>query len=216
MLNEKLINACFHSNHPILITKNIFHPIDHRHDVSSIGDGFTAVRALRFHKHLQRTIGTISIISTAIIVWMEYQVPQFIEVEDKIVGPLTFKQFIYIAGAGGLCVVFFVYLPIWFAFLMSAPVVGLAAALAFYKVNGKSFIEMLEAGFNYYTGAKFFLWKHKDMSAKDQNTAAAAATATESVKSVRGTPKLTSGKLSELAWSLDIQRPNPNGLEPKA
>ena len=62
---------------------------------------------------------------------MEYQVPQFIEVEDKIVGPLTLKQFIYIAGAGGLCVVFFVYLPILFAFLLSAPVVGLAAASRF-------------------------------------------------------------------------------------
>lgn len=148
---------------------------------------------------------------------MEYQVPQFIEVEDKIVGPLTLKQFIYIAGAGGLCVVFFVYLPIWFAFLVSAPVVGLAVSLAFYKVNGKSFIEILEAGFNYYTGAKFFLWKHKDMSAKEQNTAAvAAAVATEAAKPVRGTPKLTSGKLSELAWSLDIQRPSSNDLEPKA
>jgi len=136
---------------------------------------------------------------------MEYQVPQFIEVEDKIVGPLTFKQFIYIAGAAGICVVFFVYLPIWLAFLLSAPVVGLASALAFYRVNGKSFIEMLEAGFNYYTGAKLFLWKHKDPSAKEKNAAAAAAAAADAAaRPVRGTPKLTRGKLSELAWSLDI------------
>ena len=149
------------------------------------------------------------------MVWMEYQVPQFIEVEDKIVGPLTFKQFIYIAGAGGLCVVFFVYLPIWLAFLVSAPIVGLAAALAFYKVNGKSFIEMLEAGFNFYTGAKFFLWKHKDMNAEERSTAAAAAAAaTEAAKPLRGTPKLTRGKLSELAWSLDIQQPTSNNQPP--
>ncbi|MEK7515878.1 MAG: PrgI family protein [Patescibacteria group bacterium] len=146
---------------------------------------------------------------------MEYQVPQFIEVEDKIVGPLTFKQFIYIAGAGGLCVVSFVYLPIWLAFLVSAPIVGLAAALAFYKVNGKSFIEMLEAGFNFYTGAKFFLWKHKDMNAEERSTAAAAAAAaTEAAKPLRGTPKLTRGKLSELAWSLDIQQPTSNNQPP--
>ena len=142
---------------------------------------------------------------------MEYQVPQFIEVEDKIVGPLTLKQFIYIAGAGGLCVVFFVYLPILFAFLLSAPVVGLAAALAFYKMNGKSFIEILEAGFNYYTGAKFFLWKHKEPSVKEQSSAAAAAAAAElaarPARETRGMPKLTRGKLSELAWSLDIRSP---------
>mgnify|MGYP003393063378 CR=1 FL=1 len=142
---------------------------------------------------------------------MEYQVPQFIEVEDKIIGPLTLKQFIYIAGAGGLCVVFFVYLPILFAFLLSAPVAALAAALAFYRVNGKSFIEMLEAGFNYYTGAKLFLWKHKEPTVKETaSAAAAAAAATEATRPLKGTPKLTSGKLSELAWSLDIQRPTPN------
>ena len=138
---------------------------------------------------------------------MEYQVPQFIEVEDKIIGPLTLKQFIYIAGAGGLCVVFFVYLPILFALLLSALVVALAAALSFYKVNGKSFIEMLEAGFNYYTGAKFFLWKHREPNMKEKSaTASAAAAAEAAARPIRGTPKLTRGKLSELAWSLDVPR----------
>ncbi len=137
--------------------------------------------------------------------------PQFIEVEDKLIGPLTLKQFIYIAGAGGLCVVFFVYTPILLALLLSGLVVALAAALSFYRVNGKSFIEMLEAGFNYYTGAKFFLWKHKDPSMKEQSvTAAAAAAAEEAARPIRGTPRLTRGKLSELAWSLDVPHSSPD------
>jgi hypothetical protein len=136
---------------------------------------------------------------------MEYQVPQFIEVEDKLIGPLTLKQFIYVAGASGLCIVFFVYLPITFALLSSAPVVALAAALAFYKVNGKPFIEVLEAGFNYYTRAKLFLWKHQEPGAAQQAaTAASAATAAAAAAPRRGTPKLTRGKLTELAWSLDV------------
>ena len=134
---------------------------------------------------------------------MEYQVPQFIEVEDKIVGPLTLKQFIYVAGAGGLCIIFFVYLPIIFAFLLSIPVVAFAAALTFYKINGKSFIEILEAGFNYYVSAKFFLWKHE----KGESSAAAGAAAAAETAALKThtTPKLTRGKLSELAWSLDIK-----------
>jgi len=105
---------------------------------------------------------------------MEYQVPQFIEVEDKIIGPLTLKQFIYIAGTVGLCVVFAFYLPLVFAIVLSVPVVALGGALAFYKINGKPFIELLEAGFNYYTGAKFFLWKHKELKAGEVSAAAAA------------------------------------------
>ena len=137
---------------------------------------------------------------------MEYQVPQFIEVESKIVGPLTLKQFIYIAGTIGLCVLFVFYLPLILAILLTIPVVALGAALAFYRVNGKPFIEVLEAGFNYYTGAKFFLWKHQEPSIKKKTEAAAVVAAAEaSAHTLPGTPKLTRGKLSELAWSLDIQ-----------
>jgi hypothetical protein len=146
---------------------------------------------------------------------MEYQVPQFIEVESKIVGPLTLKQFIYVAGAAGLCVVFFVYLNIVVALLLSGLVVAFAAALAFYKINNKPFITMLEAGFNYYTGSKFFLWKHIEPSKGERSATAAAAAAAEANLNVpQGTPKLTRGKLSELAWSLDVQNPE-SGQNPE-
>ena len=133
---------------------------------------------------------------------MEYQVPQFIEVENKIVGPLTLRQFIYIAGAGGLCIVFFSYLNIIVALILSAIVVGFAATLAFYKINGKPFITILEAGFNYYTGDKFFLWKHEISDANKKSEVIAPSIPLN-------TPKLTRGKLSELAWSLDIKSPGP-------
>lgn len=133
---------------------------------------------------------------------MEYQVPQFIEVEDKLVGPLTLRQFLYIAGTAGLCVIFFAYLPFFFAFLFSVPVVGLGASLAFYKVNGKPLIEVIEAGFNYYTSQKLMLWKYTPP--KEDSAASAAAPAAEQGASVRGAPRLTRGKLSELAWSLDV------------
>ncbi len=135
---------------------------------------------------------------------MEYQVPQFIEVENKIIGPLTLRQFIYVAGAAGLCIVFFVYLQIIIAILLAIPVVALAAALAFYKVNGKPFVEVLEAGFNYYTSAKLFLWKRREAKPGEASAAAAAAAEAATV-APRGTPKLTRGKLSELAWSLDVK-----------
>ena len=144
--------------------------------------------------------------TAAILKGMEYQVPQFIEVEDKIIGPLTLRQFIYIAGAGGLCVVFFFYVQIVFALILSALVIGFAAALAFYKVNGKPFIEVLEAGFNYYTGSKLFLWKHEEPKIAEKTPATEAAREAEkAMTSAPHAPKLTRGKLSELAWSLDVK-----------
>jgi hypothetical protein len=130
---------------------------------------------------------------------MEYQVPQFIEVEDHIVGPLTLKQFLYIAGGAGLCVVFFLYTGLVYAIILSIPVIAFVAALAFYRVNGKPFIDVLEAGFNYYTREKLFLWKHETPARSA--TPAAAAPVREAPA-----PRLTRGKLSELAWSLDVQQ----------
>jgi hypothetical protein len=136
---------------------------------------------------------------------MEYQVPQFIEVEDKIIGPLTLKQFIYLAGGAGLCVICIAYLNIYLGLLLCVPIVALSVALAFYRVNNKPFVEMLEAGFNYYVGTKLFLWKHQEPKDTAKSAARAAAEASEAAAAtLRGTPKLTRGKLSELAWSLDV------------
>lgn len=139
---------------------------------------------------------------------MEYQVPQFIEVEDKIVGPFTLKQFIYLAGTVGLCILFLFYLPLVFALILCAPVAALGGSLAFYKVNGKPLIEILEAGFNYYVGPKLFLWKRPEAKAAAK-AAAPAPTPTPVVKSA----PLTRGKLSELAWSLDVKKSSPEELE---
>lgn len=137
---------------------------------------------------------------------MEYQVPQFIDVEDKVIGPLTLKQFIYLAGGAGICVSAFVSLSFLPATLISVPAAALALALAFYKVNGKNFVQMLEAGVSYYLGSKLFLWKHEDQSAPSTNAAAAAAAAEEEARAKRVAPRLTRGKLSELAWSLDVEK----------
>ena len=132
---------------------------------------------------------------------MEYQVPQFIEVEDKIFGPFTLKQFIYLGGGAGLSAVIFLYLPLLIAILLIIPVAALSGALAFYKVNNKTFIEVLEAGFNYYTKGRLYLWK------KD-NTPKQVVEAPTPVVETRQKLGLSQGKLHELAWSLDIKDQN--------
>ena len=53
--------------------------------------------------------------------YMQYQLPQFIDIEDKIVGPLTFKQFIYIAGGAGICFIAYRLLPFWVAVIVIPP-----------------------------------------------------------------------------------------------
>lgn len=129
---------------------------------------------------------------------MEYQVPQFIEVENKIFGPLTFKQFVYVAGGIGLCVALILYLPLLVAILLCIPVAGFAGALAFYKVNNKSFTDVLAAGFSYYTNGRLYLWR-KEVK-PDAPVQAAPAPAIPPREKLA----ISSGRLKELAWSLDI------------
>lgn len=133
---------------------------------------------------------------------MEYQVPQFIEVEDKIFGPFTLKQFIYIAGGVGVTALSFIYLPFIFAALIALPVAGLAGALAFYKMNNKPFIEVMEASLTYLTGGKEYRWRKEDTAVE-----AAPAPMQPQVAETRAKLKLTPTKLHDLAWSLDVKDP---------
>lgn len=134
---------------------------------------------------------------------MRFQVPQFIEVEDKIFGPLTFKQFVYVAGGVGACVVLFALLPNFIAMLLSVPVGVFAAALAFYKVNDKPFIHVVEAFVKYSMGSKLYLWKKEEKMPVKKEVAQQEAAQVY-------VPKLSDSKLKELTWSLDIkQSENP-------
>jgi len=135
---------------------------------------------------------------------MRFQVPQFIEVEDKIFGPLTFKQFIYVAGGVGICVVLFLLLPNFLAFILSLPIFIFAMALAFYKINNRPFINVVEAFFKYTTTSKLYLWK------KEEAVLVAKQKEKKSPEQVF-VPKLSESKLKELTWSLDINE-NQNSI----
>ena len=58
---------------------------------------------------------------------MQFQVPQFIEVEDKIFGPLTLKEFLYLGGGIGMAVVLFIFVPFK---IISIPLALVAVAFA--------------------------------------------------------------------------------------
>ena len=96
---------------------------------------------------------------------MRFQVPQFIDVEDKMFGPFTFKQFLYLAGSAGMIFVALRIFPKLIAIPIGLVIAILGLALAFYKVNGQSFIRMVESFFKYSVGSKLYLWK-KDPNKK--------------------------------------------------
>jgi hypothetical protein len=94
---------------------------------------------------------------------MRFEVPQFIEIEDKIFGPLTWRQFLYVGGGVGLGVVLFIVdTPLIIFILFGLPLMVISGALAFYPVNNRPFSFFLEALINYVRGQKLYLWKKKE------------------------------------------------------
>lgn len=132
--------------------------------------------------------------------YMRYQVPQFIEVEDKIFGPFTFKQFVYLVGGVGLSFIVYKFLPI----ILAIPIIGIVAAfsgsLAFYKLNNRPFIETLEAAFRFLMTKRLYIWQKKD-KLPTQSTADQLLQASHASVLI---PKISNSKLKDLAWSLDI------------
>lgn len=135
---------------------------------------------------------------------MQFQVPQFIEVEDKIIGPFTFKQFVFLLGGVGGGYFLYRLIPAPFSYIFALPVIGFGAALAFYKVNERPFIEIVQAWIKFKFSGKRYLWK------KEATVEKKAADDIDELIGLAGkgnapAPKLTSGKLKDIAWSLDIQ-----------
>ena len=93
---------------------------------------------------------------------MRFEVPQFIEIEDKIFGPLTWRQFLYLSGGVGMAVVMFFMLPFIVFVILGLPLAALSGALAFYPVNNRPFSYFLEALINYFSGQRLYLWRRQD------------------------------------------------------
>jgi len=92
---------------------------------------------------------------------MEFTVPQFIEREPKIVGPFTFKQFIFIGIAGGICLFLFFTVPLYIFIITAIILLGGAFALAFLKIGKTSLPVFIKNFFSFLFKPKVYLWKKK-------------------------------------------------------
>ena len=131
---------------------------------------------------------------------MQFKVPQFIDIEDKVFGPLTFKQFAYLAGGAGFVYLSFRLLPTFIGLPLAAAFGGLALALAFMKYNEKPFAHTLEAFIRFYIRSRLYLW-HKQPAKRVEEPEAPKK------KEVFDRATLTESKLRTLSWSLDVIDP---------
>jgi hypothetical protein len=133
---------------------------------------------------------------------MRFEVPQFIEIEDKIFGPLTWRQFVYLGGGVGAAIAMFILLPFFLFLIFGIPLALVAAALAFFPVNNRPFSYFLQALYDYFRNKRLYLWRQKST-----HTYTTAPQKTISDYSARGgTPPKTSKKsITSLARRLELE-----------
>jgi len=97
---------------------------------------------------------------------MQFTVPQFIEKEPKIIGPFTFKQFIFIGIAVGICIFFYFTAPLPVFIGISMVSLGSGFALAFLRIEGIPLPIIIKNFFIFLFKTKIYLWKKKEISPK--------------------------------------------------
>ncbi len=91
---------------------------------------------------------------------MLFSVPQYIDVEDKIAGPLTARQFLWLLAFGAVLIVLWnlfdnkatFYVVAFFLFL-------LFGAFAFYKPHGVSLVTFVGYALTFLIQPKIYVWR---------------------------------------------------------
>ncbi len=129
---------------------------------------------------------------------MRQEVPQFIDVEDKIFGPFTFKQFLYLGGGAAASYIALKLLPLIIAIFVIPIVAGLGVSLAFVKINNRPFIVVFQASIQHFTSTRLYLWKKRSIKKEISQSQQ------EELEIVIPQKILSTNKLKDLTWSLDI------------
>lgn len=130
---------------------------------------------------------------------MRFKVPQNIDIEDRILGPLTMVQFIYAVVGGGFCYALLMALPKPLSYVIICPIVLFVLGLVFMKVNERPFLNFVISVFEFLSSPKQRIWRHENLSDLDIEIYKVE----ERQKTVTNEKHLTHKDFSEIAKHLD-------------
>ncbi|MGB2762408.1 MAG: PrgI family protein [Minisyncoccales bacterium] len=136
---------------------------------------------------------------------MRFTVPKFIEHEAKIVGPLTFKQFIYVGIAGGISFVLYFTIPLAQCLIAAVILMGGALVLAFVKIEGRSLPTIIKDFFMFSSSPKLYIWKKKGLPPKFLEKEPFSTKTAEGKKEKASNLTITGSKLGQLSSQLETK-----------
>lgn len=93
---------------------------------------------------------------------LQYNIPQFVDIEDKIIGPISLRQFAFLViGAVAIGFLWAFKPNVVFFAIMTVPVVLISIAFAFVKINGRDFMDFTGSMIGYFLKNNMYLWKRE-------------------------------------------------------
>lgn len=131
----------------------------------------------------------------------QFVVPQFIDVEDKVIGPITTRQFIIMLAGFIIIGISYKLFDFSLFIVFGLLVFGVTGIVAFLKINGRFFHYFLLNLFQTFKRPKLRIWHHvfsqSDYEIEKENFATIARVAPEKY--------YTSSRLAELSLVVDTR-----------
>lgn len=128
----------------------------------------------------------------------QFLVPQFIDVEDKIIGPITTRQFVIILVATLLIFIEFKLAQTWLFIVQGLFTSMISGILAFLKINGMPFHYFLLNVAQTLRRTKLRIWD-KTLSSRDLRLLVNLENIEKQVKETFTPKSLPQGRLSKLS-----------------
>ena len=134
---------------------------------------------------------------------LQYNIPQFVDSEDKIIGPISIRQFAFLV-IGAVAVGFlWAFKPnMAFFVIMTVPVVGASIAFAFVKINGRDFIDFIGSMFGYFLKTNIYLWK-RELSNEPPVIKTTVQKSKVNKRNTGQEKEYSQSRVEEMAWVLD-------------
>lgn len=135
---------------------------------------------------------------------MQFQIPQFTEIEDKVVGPLTIKQFLYLVVAAFVLYILFKVLNFFVFIILAVPIAMLALALAFVRINQQPLASTLKNFLGFVKKPDFYIWKAPQPKKTKEEK--------QDIEIIKKEPINSKGKiiprekLQEIGWKIEIEK----------
>lgn len=99
---------------------------------------------------------------------MRFQVPQFIETETKLVGPMTLKQFLWVGSGAMLLFLSYMILPLYAFIPISIVVAVVFGALAFVKIDSIPLFNYVIYALSYSINQRKYYFTKKEAGVKSE------------------------------------------------